>query len=107
VVPDLRDQGVPVDVERREERLRVDALRLLVRLAVDRGRALADAARIERDDVEVLDQRMPQRARAEDLQVVDGGAPGPPKLKKSAPSRVPAAGTRATAMCPCGPFLWP
>ena len=48
----LGQQRLDVEVLGRRERLRVEALRLLVDLAVDRRRALADAARIEGDEVE-------------------------------------------------------
>ena len=50
----LGQQARQVDGQRRRERLRVQALGLLVDLAVDRRRALADAARVEADDVEPL-----------------------------------------------------
>ena len=46
-----------VEILGRRERRRVDAVRLLIDLAVDRRRALGGAARIEGDDVEVLVER--------------------------------------------------
>ena len=48
----LGEQRVHVEVLGRRERRRVEPLGLLVDLAVDRGRALAHAARIECDQVE-------------------------------------------------------
>ena len=59
---------------RRRERLRVQADRLLVGLAVDRGHALADAARIEGDDVEAVAERG-EEVDAECLEIADRSRP--------------------------------
>ena len=54
------------------------------------GRRLADAARVEADDVEVLVERVPERARAAELQVVDRGAAGAAEVEEQ--HALPAAG---------------
>ena len=85
------------------EGLGVDAQRLLVDLAVDRRRALADAAWVDADDVEVLVERGP------------GGRPSASKVRRRAarpaeveeqradPVRWSVAGDLATKTSSCGP----
>jgi hypothetical protein len=50
----LADEIGHLEVVGRRERVRVDALGLLIDLAVDRRRALAGPARVHRNDVEAL-----------------------------------------------------
>ena len=71
----LGQERLDVQVLGRDERLRVEAVRLLVHGAVDRRRALADAARVEGDEVEVVVDRAEQE-RADRLSRVDRGAAG-------------------------------
>jgi hypothetical protein len=78
----LGQQARQVDGQRRRERLRARALGLLVDLAVDRRRALADAARVEADDVEALVERVEQPLAGRGLQVVDLGAAGAAEVEE-------------------------
>ena len=70
VGPVLAQERAHVEVERRGEGLRVHAALLLVDVAVDRRRALADAARIEAHDVEALVERAPVAGGSDLLEVV-------------------------------------
>ena len=70
--------GVPGDV----------GVELGVVEAVDRA-AVAGAARVEADDVEAVDERSPERPRSRCSAYDVPGAPGPPGLTTSEPTRSP------------------
>jgi hypothetical protein len=74
----LLSSAAQVQRRRVGKRLRVEAEPLLVRLAVDRRRALARAARIEGDDVEALVERVEEPLAAVACRKSTAGATGPP-----------------------------
>ena len=77
----LLDKRARNDVERRLERLGVNPLRLLVRPAVDRRLALADAARVHPDQIEALVERR-EAVGAEGLEEIGDRGAGPAEVQK-------------------------